>query len=376
MDSGNSGSMQSSSCGDEELDSRVDSITAFLNPSTHDNPNSNSNQNYPSALFDPLSSYFDPFSVSTPPQNTSFLLNLDMVWPSGLRSEPNIYTNMDPLMNPSSSASQTFSDCQDMGRVQLPNPLSASLSLPRGPENSSRAPSILCNQPNLVRNLKKRTRASRKAPTTVLTTDTSNFRAMVQEFTGIPAPPFSASPFPRTRFDLLNAALPSNVNTGDHLQLLRPFAQKYTTPPFLSSSSSFPSSSSNSYFSNTSNTSNLASSYNYQQLVQSQNLLNMQNQLQTFQSLLQPSPLPPNYSSSVGAQVSIAEVLNRNHGSVRADIGGIVGVDHNSLNDGDQGDQMRISFNEGSFDSSQQRVNDPKMIKYSGSSSNVHADKG
>ncbi|OEL36546.1 hypothetical protein BAE44_0002433 [Dichanthelium oligosanthes] len=36
---------------------------------------------------------------------------------------------------------------------------------------------------------RKRPRASRRPPTTVFTTDTSNFRAMVQEFTGIPAPP-------------------------------------------------------------------------------------------------------------------------------------------------------------------------------------------
>ncbi|KAG2646922.1 VQ motif-containing protein 22-like [Panicum virgatum] len=36
---------------------------------------------------------------------------------------------------------------------------------------------------------RKRPRASRRPPTTVLTTDTSNFRAMVQEFTGIPDPP-------------------------------------------------------------------------------------------------------------------------------------------------------------------------------------------
>ncbi|RLN36352.1 VQ motif-containing protein 22-like [Panicum miliaceum] len=36
---------------------------------------------------------------------------------------------------------------------------------------------------------RKRPRASRRPPTTVLTIDTSNFRAMVQEFTGIPAPP-------------------------------------------------------------------------------------------------------------------------------------------------------------------------------------------
>ncbi|CAL9128135.1 unnamed protein product [Musa acuminata var. zebrina] len=55
----------------------------------------------------------------------------------------------------------------------------------------------------------KRSRASRRAPTTVLTTDTSNFRAMVQEFTGIPSPPFAASPsssFARARLDLFHSA--------------------------------------------------------------------------------------------------------------------------------------------------------------------------
>uniref|UniRef100_A0A0D6R9P3 VQ domain-containing protein n=1 Tax=Araucaria cunninghamii TaxID=56994 RepID=A0A0D6R9P3_ARACU len=53
---------------------------------------------------------------------------------------------------------------------------------------------------------KKRSRASRRAPTTVLTTDASNFRSMVQEFTGIPSPPvvptaldsaFLLKPFPQ-----------------------------------------------------------------------------------------------------------------------------------------------------------------------------------
>ncbi|GLJ39866.1 hypothetical protein SUGI_0815270 [Cryptomeria japonica] len=38
---------------------------------------------------------------------------------------------------------------------------------------------------------KKRSRASRRAPTTLLSTDTSNFRAMVQQFTGIPESPFA-----------------------------------------------------------------------------------------------------------------------------------------------------------------------------------------
>jgi hypothetical protein len=40
---------------------------------------------------------------------------------------------------------------------------------------------------------KKRSRASRRAPTTLLNTDPSNFRAMVQRFTGIPETPFGYS---------------------------------------------------------------------------------------------------------------------------------------------------------------------------------------
>ncbi|KAI3760816.1 hypothetical protein L1987_51215 [Smallanthus sonchifolius] len=45
-----------------------------------------------------------------------------------------------------------------------------------------------------INNQKKRTQASRCAPTTVFTTDTTNFRQMVQEFTGIPPAPFSRRP--------------------------------------------------------------------------------------------------------------------------------------------------------------------------------------
>ncbi|KAJ3679281.1 hypothetical protein LUZ60_017292 [Juncus effusus] len=39
---------------------------------------------------------------------------------------------------------------------------------------------------------KRRSRASRRAPVTLLNTDTSNFRAMVQQFTGIPSGPYSS----------------------------------------------------------------------------------------------------------------------------------------------------------------------------------------
>uniref|UniRef100_A0A0E0M0I9 VQ domain-containing protein n=1 Tax=Oryza punctata TaxID=4537 RepID=A0A0E0M0I9_ORYPU len=106
---------------------------------------------------------------------------------------------------------------------------------------------------------RKRPRAaSRRAPTTVLTTDTSNFRAMVQEFTGIPSPPFVAgvgapAASLRTRFDHLFPSPASALRSaaaGDPASslppyLLRPFAQKLPTaaspfPPFTSSSSSSP----------------------------------------------------------------------------------------------------------------------------------------
>ncbi|CAO2201687.1 unnamed protein product [Urochloa humidicola] len=90
---------------------------------------------------------------------------------------------------------------------------------------------------------RKRARASRRAPTTVLTTDTSNFRAMVQEFTGIPAPPFAAAgAAARSRLDSL--LFPSRSAAAAALPqfLLRPFAHKPQAfaPPFTSPSTSSP----------------------------------------------------------------------------------------------------------------------------------------
>ncbi|XP_058754033.1 VQ motif-containing protein 22-like [Vicia villosa] len=41
--------------------------------------------------------------------------------------------------------------------------------------------------------IRRRSRASRRTPTTLLNTDTTNFRAMVQQFTGGPIAPFAAS---------------------------------------------------------------------------------------------------------------------------------------------------------------------------------------
>ncbi|KAF0911868.1 hypothetical protein E2562_012349 [Oryza meyeriana var. granulata] len=75
---------------------------------------------------------------------------------------------------------------------------------------------------------KKRPRASRRPPTTVLTTDTSNFRAMVQEFTGFPAPPFAAASPPAVRPRLLGGGGPSAILPPF---LLRPSPLKYTHNP-------------------------------------------------------------------------------------------------------------------------------------------------
>ncbi|KAE8671525.1 Succinate dehydrogenase 2-3 [Hibiscus syriacus] len=233
MDSGNSGSVQSSSCGSEEFDSRADSISAFFNsnPSTHichgpsgiqPPPLMQPQRHSPSSmLIDPLSSYFDhPLSSATNPNSQ---LNLDSVWSKNIRSEPN---------------------CNDLGGGFMASQQAqsgatfSSVQIPQGPESGTKASvSGTTDQPantNMVRNSKKRSRASWRAPTTVLTTDTSNFRAMVQEFTGIPAPPFTSSPFPRTRLDLFGT---TQLDPCSPHYLLRPFAQKLQyPPPFMSSS--------------------------------------------------------------------------------------------------------------------------------------------
>ncbi|XP_055835765.1 uncharacterized protein LOC129904247 isoform X2 [Solanum dulcamara] len=135
------------------------------------------------------------------------------------------------------------------------NPFSGSSSLPTmqqpsiEPANIVRASSSAQpdHQPNVAKNSKKRTRASRRAPTTVLTTDTTNFRQMVQEFTGIPTAPFTGSPYTR-RLDLFSTA-GSGMRSG-HLDSLgplyplRPSAQKVQVSPFMPQLSSSSTSSS------------------------------------------------------------------------------------------------------------------------------------
>ncbi|KAG4975328.1 uncharacterized protein LOC114381774 [Glycine soja] len=249
MDSGNSGSMQSSStAGDEEYDSRADpslssSISAFFNSNSHPSappqPTTLTNHVGPPFstqhhhVFDPLSSnYLDPTQRS--PQSNQ-ILNLDMVRSKvAARSGPD-FSSFIPSSSPHNNNNQAFLLTQ-LGGGGVNN-VGAFPSTTLPPESGGGG--LVMNEQvnssntnkNMVRNPKKRSRASRRAPTTVLTTDTTNFRAMVQEFTGIPAPPFtsSSSSFPRTRLDLFatsNASSSSIIREQTPSYLLRPFAHK------------------------------------------------------------------------------------------------------------------------------------------------------
>ncbi|KAM7513638.1 hypothetical protein LguiA_003221 [Lonicera macranthoides] len=233
MDSPNSGSIQSSSGGDEDYDSRADSISNYMNPLTHAPPSAAARGflHHPTTtpMFDPLSNFFDP--IPRPSQNpTSTLLNLDPVWSKTPRSGPNS-GDLNPIHPTTSSFHPFFTTPQFTTSSPAPQ-------FPSVPENPNPRATLPDHTRVGVRNPKKRSRASRRAPTTVLTTDTTNFRAMVQEFTGIPAPPFTSSPFPRGRFDLFGGPSSMRSNPLDSPYLLKPFAQKaQQLSPFSSSSS-------------------------------------------------------------------------------------------------------------------------------------------
>ncbi|KAL3622084.1 hypothetical protein CASFOL_034280 [Castilleja foliolosa] len=213
MDSGNSGSLQSSSGGDEEYDSRAAAAadhSIYLN--THPPPQ-------PPSMFDPFSNYTQQLHHQNP--NNFSNNNPNPGWPGStpIRSDPNPDPHQHSLANPFMSSFQP--------PPAAPAPGADTDNTTTNPGGSTAA-----------RNPRKRSRASRRAPTTVLTTDTTNFRAMVQEFTGIPAPPFSNPSFPRSnRLDnLFGSRSGSFDSTGSQL-LRRPFSQRGQTPSFLGPSS-------------------------------------------------------------------------------------------------------------------------------------------
>lgn len=447
MDSGNSSSFQSSSGGDEEYDSRAESISAFLNnnnnnnnPETHissmpnqplQQPNHyQTHQSYPT-MFDPLSNFFDPLSSrSVTLSNPNSLLNLDMVWSKSVRSDPNS-THLGGLVPPSSSSNQNQNQIYVTRGVSTAFP-----GIQISQENAKQKRGHSVTDPNdqntpinnnnttnntnvAVRNPKKRSRASRRAPTTVLTTDTTNFRAMVQEFTGIPSSPFTSSAFPRSRLDLFGSASSLRSSSGTHsldistqppYNLLRPFAQKVQPPPppppFVSSSiSSIVDGLVVSKDSNSSTTNNSTTSIDYQlspsssstdhlgflkpPLPQSHQLqqflnINMQNPLINFHkyplSNLGPKPLDISRSDPNLKMGSVFE----EYGLTQGQFGGLsnnhwidgVGSNENrssTQNDNvDQGLLIR-SINGGNYCNSERQVVNGNL-NYSASSLDFHGD--
>ncbi|GMJ15199.1 hypothetical protein HRI_005189100 [Hibiscus trionum] len=291
MDSGNSSSsLQSSSGDDEEYDSRHESVPAFLNTSGHFSglsypPSSlGSHQHHqPPTFFDPSPNYLNnTFSQSQ-------LLNLDGVRPRSLRSDPY---------------------CTDLGN--LPGQGLNRDSFPSSSSIQTRPPHDNNGVRSSTKNPKKRTRASRRAPTTVLATDTTNFRAMVQEFTGIPAPPFTgSSPYSR-RLDLFGSG--SGIRSGhfEALYPLRPSAKRVQP------------------IANTTIPSNYQLPSDLSLVKQPQNMLDLQNQspVLPFQSFLDPTPLPPWVNmpgfgvKSHGSSAPSLDELGLSHGQVNAELGG------------------------------------------------------
>uniref|UniRef100_A0A1D1Y0P9 VQ domain-containing protein n=1 Tax=Anthurium amnicola TaxID=1678845 RepID=A0A1D1Y0P9_9ARAE len=256
MDSGNSSSIQSSSAGDEEYDSRAEPISSFLNPRNSLTFTSLPRQHHqspaPASSLEPLATYLDAFGrLPAPDANSHPILNLDMPWAARGQSSSD-HPSCTDVGGTLVSASPSHTSIPDplMGRLSrgphggggdsitnpLPSPSNSSTQQPLAAPPPHQPPKAAAPS----RGSKKRSRASRRAPTTVLTTDTSNFRAMVQEFTGIPSPPFPSMGFPRPRLDLFHAATspaggsPAIPDAGPHY-LLRPFAQRVTVPSFGSS---------------------------------------------------------------------------------------------------------------------------------------------
>lgn len=326
MDSGNSGSIQSSSGGDEEYDdSRGESISTFLNNSNNNSlahfgsiasHNNNSNPPFLSHQQNPNNTFFDT-AASLFPQSSNPQFNTnDLIWSSSSSSSRALRSDHNFNNFTSSAPSSTAAASGQLFHHHNQNPFSGSgsgsLQAMQQVQPSIEATNVVrassSAQPDVAKNPKKRTRASRRAPTTVLTTDTTNFRQMVQEFTGIPTAPFTGSPYTR-RFDLFSTA-GSGMRTG-HLDSLgplyplRPSAQKVQVSPFMSQLSSSPASSSSLLSSsmidalmpgNNSNNNNsivgvgtTSTSTNFQLgsnhlgiQKQAQNLFNMQNQILSF----------------------------------------------------------------------------------------------
>ncbi|KAG4954733.1 hypothetical protein AAZX31_14G160000 [Glycine max] len=341
MDSGNSGSISSS--GDEEYDSRADHTVL---PSTF----INNHHHHPPSQFGSISQH--PLVASSHYQQHQPHPSLFDLSPSYLHalSQPNSFLNLDTTTS-SSQPRRSEPDCTLNVTSSPPPPTTTNIDQcllgSQGGLNvdNARRDTILFESgktSNLGRNSKKRTRASRRAPTTVLTTDTSNFRAMVQEFTGIPAPPFSASSSYSRRLDLLTGS--SSLRSFSHLDTttgpfypLRPSPQKvhhhhhHHQNPLLLSSSSSPYNNMVDAIASTTTTNNSSSNnnnnnnpINFQQqqlppdlgLPYHHNPQNIMLSMQDHPTLAFHPPPPPLHPFGFSAKLPSIEDLGMSHGQV------------------------------------------------------------
>ncbi|KAG0478051.1 hypothetical protein HPP92_012770 [Vanilla planifolia] len=78
------------------------------------------------------------------------------------------------------------------------------------PFSSSSAAEASLPKGRAKKSSRKRPRASRRPPVTLLNTDAANFRNMVQQFTGLPAVPYSTN-----HTDMMDAKRVTTINFGN-----------------------------------------------------------------------------------------------------------------------------------------------------------------
>ncbi|THU48859.1 hypothetical protein C4D60_Mb06t03420 [Musa balbisiana] len=170
MDSAKSSSLQPSGGGDDEYGSPAAPLSAFFRSRTATSA---------AASLQPSPYYYGDHHFDS-------LDYLDSTRPFTSSPSTVTFSSSPPSAAVSHGAGAGASPAQ-----QLPDQSNVAAATP-APERSS----------------KKRCRASRRAPTTVLTTDASNFRAMVQELTGIQSFATSPSPCAGARLGLFHSTLP------------------------------------------------------------------------------------------------------------------------------------------------------------------------
>ncbi|CAA0813007.1 VQ motif-containing protein [Striga hermonthica] len=93
------------------------------------------------------------------------------------------------MSNPSSWLSQPYhTDFFTVGQTESTPPTAAA------PGASRNGFSLSPDRGRVAKPARRRSRASRRTPTTLFNTDTANFRAMVQRFTGGPSAAYAAEP--------------------------------------------------------------------------------------------------------------------------------------------------------------------------------------